>query len=674
MAGAQARLKWGILGTGGIATKFARGLAQSRTGTLLAVGSRSAAAAESFRAQFDAARSYASYEAVLADREVDAVYIGLPNRLHAYWTIHCAEAGKHILCEKPLATNYPEAMVAIEAVREHGVFMMEAFMYRCHPQTARLVELLRAGAIGQVRLIQASFAYNLRGMPQNIRMSNELAGGGIMDVGCYPMSMARLLAGAQGGVETGFADPLEVVGVGQIGAESRVDEWANASVRFAGGLIASLTTGMQVAADNTLRIYGSEGHIRVPIPWAPGERSVIIVHRDADGRDEEIAVESAVPLYACEADAVAQNVADGRQQAASPCMTWADTLGNMKALDQWRRCIGLTFDNEKPAALRLPVSARPARRRVDAPMAYGKVVGIDQPVARIVLGSTAFRPGMLAYTLAMMDHYIEQGGNMVDTAWVYGNESVIGEALRTQGLSDRLMVLAKGAHTPFCTPEWLTTQLHQSLDRLGLDHVDLYLMHRDNLEVPVGEFVDVLNEHKNAGLMRAFGGSNWTTMRLEEANAYAAAHGLAGFAVSSPNLALATWNVPMWDGCIAASDEASRAWYTRTRLPLFAWSSQASGLVTGRYRPEDRDDPALAAVVRTWFNAANFSRLERIKQLAEERGLTPAQIGLAWVLCQPFPTHALIGPQTIDEMRDSLAALSVQLTPREMRWLNLEED
>jgi len=129
----------------------------------------------------------------------------------------------------------------------------------------------------------------------------------------------------------------------------------------------------------------------------------------------------------------------------------------------------------------------------------------------------------------------------------------------------------------------------------------------------------------------------------------------------------------MWDGCIAASDRSSREWYTRTQLPLFAWSSQASGLVTGRYRPEDATNPALASVVRTWFNDANFLRLERIRALAAERGVTPAQIGLAWVLCMPFPTHALIGPQTIDEMRDSLAALDVELTPEDLLWLNLEQ-
>ena len=205
----QGKLAWGILGTGGIARTFARALATSNTGALLAVGSRTADSAERFGAEFAIPRRYASYEALLADPDVQAVYISLPNHLHALWTIRCAEAGKHILCEKPLATNYGEAMTAVEAARQHDVFLMEAFMYRCHPQTARLVELLREKVIGDVRVIQAHFSFNMHGpRHENIRQQNAAAGGGIMDVGCYCASMARLVAGAALGQP--FADPLQV--------------------------------------------------------------------------------------------------------------------------------------------------------------------------------------------------------------------------------------------------------------------------------------------------------------------------------------------------------------------------------------------------------------------------------------------------------------------------------
>src|SRR5918911_2446977 len=154
-------LRWGILGTGRIARTFAEGIAASESGTLIAVGSRAQETADRFADTYGVERRYASYEALLADPDVQAVYISLPNHLHATWTIRCAQAGKHILCEKPLTTNYGEAMTVVEEVRRCDVFLMEAFMYRCHPQTARLKQLIDEGAIGEVRLIQSNFSYNL---------------------------------------------------------------------------------------------------------------------------------------------------------------------------------------------------------------------------------------------------------------------------------------------------------------------------------------------------------------------------------------------------------------------------------------------------------------------------------------------------------------------------------
>jgi aryl-alcohol dehydrogenase-like predicted oxidoreductase len=235
-----------------------------------------------------------------------------------------------------------------------------------------------------------------------------------------------------------------------------------------------------------------------------------------------------------------------------------------------------------------------------------------------------------------------------------------------------VVLITKGAHTPECYPEALTRELLISLDRFQTDYTDLYFMHRDNPEVPVGEFVECLNEHKRAGRIRAFGGSNWTIERIEAADEYARSRGLTGFAASSSNFALGVWNEPMWDGCVAAVDAGSRAWYGRTRMPLFAWSSQASGFFTGRYAPEDRHNPAVANVIRTWFNEGNFLRLARAQELARNKGLTSTQIALAYVLCQPLNVFALIGPRSIEETQTSARALDVALTPTELDWLNLE--
>ncbi len=687
LSGQGARLAWGILGTGNIAHTFARGLAQSQTGRLLAVASRTQEKAAQFAAEFGALRSYGSYDDLLADPEVQAVYISLPNHLHARWTVRAAQAGKHILCEKPLASNYAEAMTAIEAARENDVFLMEAFMYRCHPQTAKLAELVREGVIGRVRLIQAHFAFDMKGPRENVRQQNHSSGGGIMDVGCYTASMARLVAGAANGLP--FANPMiardgyrsqtELKALGYINPDNRVDEWTMATVRFPGDIIASLTTGIQVRVDSALRIWGSDGNIIVPNPWFPGdprhggdEGARIIINRDGQEPEEITVTTGGQYLYAIEADTVARHLAD--RQAPSPAMSWDDSLGNMLTLDAWRKEIGLVFDTEKPEGLSMPTVGRPLARRADAPMTHGEISGVNKPVSKLVMGTMVFQPGELRLARALLDHFVELGGTAFDTAHVYRSEETVGQWLKLSGIRDQLVVIAKGVRNPEDDPETLTSQLYESLDKLQTDYVDLYLMHADNTDVPAGEWVACLNEHLRAGRIRAYGGSNWSIPRIEEANAYAQAHGLVGFAASSPNLALARWNEPMWPRCISASAPESLAWYERTQLPLLAWSSQATGFFTGRYRPEDRVKPELANIVRTWFNDANFTRLERVQELARCKGVTPAQIALAYVLSLPLRVYALIGPQTIDELNEALPALGLHLNEDERRWLNLESD
>jgi aryl-alcohol dehydrogenase-like predicted oxidoreductase len=228
-----------------------------------------------------------------------------------------------------------------------------------------------------------------------------------------------------------------------------------------------------------------------------------------------------------------------------------------------------------------------------------------------------------------------------------------------------VVVVGKGAHTPHCDPESIPRQLAESLDRLGTDHVDLYLMHRDNEEVPVGEFVDVLDELWRAGRMRAFGGSNWSPARFEEANAYAAAHGRQGFAALSNHFGLArAYDVP-WEGCRHVTDPESVAWLTDRQVPLLPWSSQARGFFA-RADPADTSDPEL---VRCYYGDENFARLARARQLGAELGVPATAVALAYVLHQPFPTFPLFGPRTLAETRTSLACLGVTLRPEQVRWL-----
>jgi aryl-alcohol dehydrogenase-like predicted oxidoreductase len=437
--------------------------------------------------------------------------------------------------------------------------------------------------------------------------------------------------------------------------------------------LANLTCGNRVKVDSALRIWGSAGNIQVANPWFPGQGEIII---NRDGREtEKVLLSSEIPLYALEADMVARHVEN--RQAPAPCMTIADSFGQQETLDRWREEIGLVFDCEKPEQLDMPAGGQALAARPEISMPFGNVEGVAKPVSRVVMGSMVMTPRRMAYSFALLDDYFERGGNCIDTAWVYGGgeaERAVGAWMKMRDIRDAIVLIAKGAHTPECSPEGITRQLQQSLDRLQTDAVDIYMMHRDNPEIPVAEFVECLNEHQKAGRVTSFGVSNWSLERLIEANNYASEKGLTGFSSTSVNFSLAQWNEPMWPGCVAGSDEKSRAWYQRTAMPLFAWSSQASGFFTGRFSPQNREDamrnPHLSEVARVWFNEANFARLERAQQLAGQKNTGATQIALAYVLSQPLNIFALIGPRTIEETRTSMLALDVPLTRQELRWLD----
>jgi aryl-alcohol dehydrogenase-like predicted oxidoreductase len=201
--------------------------------------------------------------------------------------------------------------------------------------------------------------------------------------------------------------------------------------------------------------------------------------------------------------------------------------------------------------------------------------------------------------------------------------------------------------------------------------VDIYMLHRDNPEVSVAEWMDALNEEVKAGRIRALGASNWTPERVDEANAYAREKGLAPFSAVSNNLSLARMNVAPWVGCITASDPSIYEWHRKTGMTLMPWSSQARGFFTGRAHPDDRSDEEL---VRCWYSDGNFERLERALELAAKRDVPAIAVALAWVLNQEFPTFPLIGPRLISETRTSFQALELELTPDEVAWLNLEKE
>ncbi|ESY84317.1 aldo/keto reductase [Mesorhizobium australicum] len=662
-------IRWGILGPGGIAKAFADGVAGSRTGKVVAIGARNPGK-PGLAESFPGARILDGYDALLADPEIDAIYIAVPHPGHAQWAIRAAEAGKHVLCEKPLGLTAFEADAMMHAARKAGTFLGEAFMYRLHPQTLQLVDLIKSGVIGEIRMIKSSFGFAMPDfMPEHRLYANDLAGGGILDVGGYPVSMVRLIAGAAAGEP--FAEPDKVVGAAHLG-QSGVDEWASAVLHFPGGIVAEVSCSISLNQDNVLRIFGTRGRIEVPDFWfAGGDRDVGLGRINvigADDAEETISVNEQRHVYSFEVDAAGEAIRAGRQEFAWPGMGWADSLGTLRVLDRWRAAVGLEYEIEKASLRTDTISGRPLRH---GGTAIGKrtIPGLPKPTSVVALGFEDFRT--FSSGSILLDAFFEAGGNLFDTGYVYGGgytETLLGQWLGNRGVREQSVIIAKGAHSPLCYPDVIAKQLAQSLDRLQTDHVDIYFMHRDNPDVPVGEFVDAMDREVKAGRIRGpFGGSNWTMQRMDEAIAYAERTGKQKPGALSNNFSLAEMLEPIWAGCITSSTDDWKAWLTSRQMPNFAWSSQGRGFFTDRAGRDRLDSEEL---VRVWYSERNFGRRDRAIELAARLRKSPIHIALAYVLNQPFPSVPLIGPRTLGELDDSLRALDIALSPAELEWLD----
>ena len=662
----ETSIRWGIIGPGRIAQTFADGIAHSRSGKLVAIASRNPEK-PGLGDGFPGARIVNGYEALLADKDIDAVYIATPHTGHAEWAIKAIRAGKHVLVEKPIALSAFDAEAIYYEARKAGVFAGEAFMYRVHPQTAKLIELVKSGAIGDLRIIRTSFGFNMGKVnPEHRLFANDMAGGGILDVGGYPVSMARLIAGAVEGKP--FLDPDKVSGVGHLG-QTGVDEWASAVLKFPNDIIAEVSCSIMANQDNTLRIIGSDGRIEVKDFWfASGHKGGIGKIDVIKGSETQtIEVKEDRWLYSFEVDAAGDAIRAGQKEFAYPGISWADSIGNLKVLDQWRASIGLEYGVEKASKRTKNIAGATVAKGNSIPKR--SIPGISKPASLVTLGFEFF-PNFAAASLTL-DAFYEAGGNAFDTAYVYGGgktESIFGDWHTSRNVPrEEIVLIGKGAHSPLCYPDVIAKQLDQSLNRLKTDYVDIYFMHRDNTDVPVGEFVDAMDAEVKAGRIRGiFGGSNWTRARFDEAIAYAEKNGKAAPAALSNNFSLAEMLDPIWAGCVAASDDDWKTWLNAKQIPNFAWSSQGRGFFTDRAGRDKRDDEEL---VRVWYSDRNFGRRDRAIELAQKLGRSPIHIALAYVVAQPFPVIPLIGPRTVAELEDSLSALDIKLTPEQVKWL-----
>jgi predicted dehydrogenase len=332
------RLRFGVLGTGSIAAEFVDALASSRSCEAMAVASRDAGRAEAFALRHGIGASYGDYPALLGDPRVDIVYVATPHPQHAEWAIAAAGRGKHVLCEKPLTMDRAEAEAVVAAADRNGVFLMEAFAYRFHPQTHRLLELIREGAIGQVRAIDVTFAFGSEDAVGGRLLARELGGGGILDVGCYCVSMSRQIVAAASGATT--VEPVDVMGMASLDPVEGTDRYAMAILRFDGDVLAQLSCAVTLTQDDHVRVYGTHGHLHVPWPcWLGGRRdaaSQIILTRPGD-EPEAIDIRGGESIFALEADGVAALLREGVDTCRP---SWDDTLANMRTLDRWRAAVG----------------------------------------------------------------------------------------------------------------------------------------------------------------------------------------------------------------------------------------------------------------------------------------------------------------------------------------------
>jgi D-xylose 1-dehydrogenase (NADP+, D-xylono-1,5-lactone-forming) len=307
-------LGWGLLGTARINRMLIPPLRVSPGNRLVAVASRDAGKASAYAREWGVARAHGSYEALLEDPSVDVVYVPLPNHLHAEWTIRAARAGKHVLCEKPLALSVAEVDAIEEAARTAGVAVAEAFMYRHHPQTLRVRALVAEGAIGRVRFVRGSFSFPLT-RPGDVRLRPEWGGGCLWDVGCYPLSFARFLLGAE---------PVEVCGASALG-ETGVDETFTGQLVFPGDVLVQIDAGFRSPLRSELEIAGTSGVIRVRSPWRPkADQPILLTHK---GETTEVSSPPA-ERYRLEVEDLARAALGVRP----PEVSLAESRGNVAAI------------------------------------------------------------------------------------------------------------------------------------------------------------------------------------------------------------------------------------------------------------------------------------------------------------------------------------------------------
>jgi predicted dehydrogenase len=326
------QINWGILGTSKISSTMAKAIQTSKTSQLIAIGSRAQESADTFAKEFSIPKAYGSFDALLNDSDIDAIYIGLPNHLHKEWILRCADAGKHILCDKPFVTSTAEATEVFEILKTKKVFFMEGLMYLCHPFIIKLRELFQQKIIGDVRFYNATY------MADIVKLANPTIGGSILTLGCYPVSLILFLAGIDHGTT---AKPVIMRSLGRMDENNHNDRQASTLLKFENESTAIITVADDMPMHAEFSVYGSLGKMEFfTNPWMPGnaDNKITITLHDQTA-PLEIQVTAEKFLYTYEIDVANENIMHDRNSAIHGGISWEESLATMAVLHDWRAAI-----------------------------------------------------------------------------------------------------------------------------------------------------------------------------------------------------------------------------------------------------------------------------------------------------------------------------------------------
>ena len=664
----MSKVKWGVIGTGSIANAFAHSIKHCSHSELIAVFGRNKETLQEFSTKFDAI-GINDIDELVTLNAIDAIYIATPHSSHFEYSLQAIKNNKHVLCEKPITMNHIESMVLFGLARDFGVFLMEAYMYRTHPQTFNIlknIESLR-GTNEKVE-INSSFGFHAE-IPKDHRLRNPMLGGGaIMDVGCYPLSMSKLLAGHI--LNKPYADPISIKASGNLD-ETGVDSNSEACILFSENIEANLSCAINEEYENNLEIISGDYKLSVSQPWhcgqfQDGHSSIQIYSKNK--LVDEISYKDEVGLFTREIDHASECILNNKLE--SDLISHADSQNIMLWLDKWRKELGIKCPHESKETSQLIKSKFFSIQ--NKKLEGIKIDGFDKDFSKLALGCDNQTSDIHAF--AMFDYFYGAGGRVFDTAYIYNNgkgDKYLGNWINSRGIQEEIVVLGKGAHTPDCRPECIKPQIIESLERLNLDKIDIYCLHRDNNDIPVSEFIDALDEIKAEGLINKIGASNWKLERFKQARDFALKENKEPFTILSNNFSLAKMIDPVWPGCVAM-DNNFLDYIDENSIILFPWSSTARGFFIKKKEIATSDhfsNPSMDEEKRVWHSESNLKKREICFKIAAERNVEPIEIALAYVIQSSKMIFPLIGPRTINELNSSIFATSLNLTDAEIEQL-----